>query len=200
MAQVEDADLDVAVERVRHGVPEEHLLHPVARLRQRLEHAAGADVGDDVRLVAGLHPGERADEAGRDAEPARPGVELVADGRGRRRERGARVRRCRRRRRDRDGHVELRPDQQRARRVEAVHAREARETDPEVLRDPRERVAGLHDVEVPRRRGVPVGARATSDAQRLGAGDAVDRRGRRALERAHRALELRAEVAVERAV
>src|SRR5215467_5689482 len=37
--QVENADLDVAVERVRDGMPEDHLLDPVAGLRHDLHDA-----------------------------------------------------------------------------------------------------------------------------------------------------------------
>ena len=69
VAEVQDPHLDVAVDRVRDLAAGEHRLDVHARRRQRLQHAARAGRRDDARLVARLHPGERAHEVRVDAEP-----------------------------------------------------------------------------------------------------------------------------------
>ena len=69
VAQVEDAGLDVAVEDAAADA-DEHVLDEVASHRQRLQDAAGAGLGDDVRLVARLHPRECAQKERRHAELA----------------------------------------------------------------------------------------------------------------------------------
>src|SRR6266404_7931340 len=79
VAQIQNADLDVAVEGGRNPVAEEHVLDELARRGQGLENPAGAYVRDDAGLESRLHPGERTDEVRRDAEPACPGVETVAN-------------------------------------------------------------------------------------------------------------------------
>src|SRR5690348_3398292 len=52
MPDVERPRLDVAVERHRQRMPDEHVLDEGARYGQRLQDAAGAGLRHDVRLVA----------------------------------------------------------------------------------------------------------------------------------------------------
>ncbi len=170
---------------LRDLAAEEDLLDELARHGHDLHHSARADRRDDARLVPRLHPRERTDEVGRDAEPARPGGEArLHVGRGRRQCRGLR-------------NVEVRPDQENRGRVDLVRTGKALDGRAEPRGERGQRVAGPDDVDRPARspgRMIPERERGESLRPR----DAVCGEPVPALERPDRRDEARAEVAVER--
>src|SRR6266516_4825160 len=79
MAKVEQANAHLSFNVPWIAAVGEDLLNVVPRSRMNLEDAPGAGARGEVRLMAGLHPGERASEPCVDAVMARPAVDLSAD-------------------------------------------------------------------------------------------------------------------------
>src|SRR6266566_3104009 len=79
MAQEQQADTHLSFHVPWIAAVGEDLLNVVPGCRLDLEDAPGAGARREVRLMAGLHPGERASEPSIDAVMARPAVDLSAD-------------------------------------------------------------------------------------------------------------------------